>query len=153
MLFCPWPFWLWTIAGSRSGWLDNDGQRRSERFPCWWWRFWYTIGSCGMSFPFFTPTSCPYLSLFFLSLLFLNVLLVFFWHLLLPMCWVRPAGPAVPTLISLTLRCTRGNVWLSQYCSILSYPLKDCLVHQLQLSSTDIHPFVFAIEVLGYTVS
>jgi hypothetical protein len=38
---------------------------------------------------------------------------------------------------------------MSQY-HILSYPLKDRPVHQLQLSSTDIHTFVFAIEVLGY---
>jgi len=57
------------------------------------------IGSCCMSFPFFTtPTSnrvhiVPCFSFFFLFLMF-------FQHLLLPICWLRPASPAVPTLMS-----------------------------------------------------
>ena len=88
-------------------------------------------------------TLCSHLSFSLLLLLFFCIL----FHLLLPVCWMRPAGPAVPTLMS-SPHLGQCVVVVTSYL-ILSV---DHLVRELQLLSVNIHTFVFAIEIPGYNV-
>ena len=81
--------------------------------------------------------NCSFFLLFVLSFYILL-------HLHLPVCWLRPAGPAVPTLMS-PLHLGQHAVVVSLYL-ILSFKHPVC---ELQLLSVDAHTFVFAIEILG----
>ena len=72
--------------------------------------------------------------------------LYFFLHLLLPICWLRSAGPAIPTLMSLPHLGQHAVVTLYL---ILSF---DHLAYELQLLSVNICTFVFANGMLGYNV-
>ena len=125
--------------------MDDDGRQWSQTFPRWDETS-GIAGSCGTTFPFFTPTSdsvrilpSSFSSFFFFSTLFL--------HLLLPVCWLRPAGLAVPTITSSPHSGQRAVVVTSNL--ILSF---DHLVCELQLLSVNIHPQCLCHWMLRYNV-
>ena len=121
-LVCPaWSFWKpFVISQLSPSWANAPGAL--------------------VAFLLVVKHHCSFFLLFVLSFYILL-------HLLLPICWLRPAGPAVPTLISPPHSGQRAVVVTSYL--ILSFKHPVC---ELQRLSVDVRTFVFAFEILGCNV-